>query len=93
MKVIKLKDGINISRLTDHGFSEDPANCEVGDTYYHLNNYFAEIGDFRVTVSTISGHVDILCLTKESGLHNMFDLSPIANLFSSGLVVVEEVAA
>lgn len=90
MKTVKLKKGIGLDKLFAFGFEEDQANCEKGDTYYHLNNYYVQKGDFRITVSTISGHVDILCLAKESGLYNMFDLTPLFDLMTSGLVEIED---
>jgi len=86
MGFIKLKDDIDFGKLEALGFIEDPANCEPGDTYYHLNNYYLQIGDFRITVSTISRHIDILCLVREVGLHNIFNLKPLYDLISSGMV-------
>lgn len=87
-KCVRLKKGINIEALRNYGFIEDPQNCEdEGDTYYHLNNYFLQLGsDFRITVSTNDGHIDILCLAKESALHNVFNLSPLFELFEAGYV-------
>jgi len=86
MDFIKLKDDINFKELFKFGFVEDPTNCEYGDTYYHLNNYYLQIGDFRITVNTISRHIDILCLAKEKGLHNIFNLKPLYGLISNDMV-------
>ncbi len=85
---VRLKKEVDIETLSNYGFIKDPANCEdEGDTYYHLNNYYLQIGsDFRITVNTIDRHIDILCLAKESVLYNMFNLKPLFILFETGYV-------
>lgn len=89
MEFMRLKEDVEFKNLVDFGFEEDPANCEKGDHYYHLNNYYTQVGkDFRVTVNMIDRHIDVLCLAKESGLHNMFNVKPLFDLFSNGLVEV-----
>lgn len=85
---VRLKKEVNIKVLHNYGFIKDPANCEdEGDTYYHLNNYYLQTGDnFRITVNTFDGHIDILCLAHESVLYNMFNLEPLFELFEAGYV-------
>jgi hypothetical protein len=89
---VKLKDIKDLTKLTEYGFIEDPANCEVGDHYYHSNNYYLWVnGDFRITVNTHDGHVDVLCLADESGLYTMFYLKPLYDLFASGLIEIQNI--
>lgn len=85
---IKLKDGIDFKELVKYGFEEDPVNCEKGDTYYHLNNYYIEIGDFRITVNILDRHIDILCLVSEGGLYNIFNLKPLYQLIIDDMVEI-----
>lgn len=89
MEFIRLKDDVDFGKLNEFGFEEDSANCEKGDHYYHLNNYYIQVGkDFRVTVNMLDRHIDILCLTSETGLHNMFNIKPLYDLISFGLTEV-----
>lgn len=94
MKFIKLKDDVDFKILKTFGFQEDEANCEFGDSYYHLNNYYIQVNkDFRITVNTNNRHIDILCLAEEHGLYNIFNLKPLYDLISIGItevVVVKE---
>ena len=83
---IKLKDCVSFDDLIKYGFVEDEANCEAGDTYYHLNNWYTQIGNFRVTINIHSRHIDILCLPKDRVIHNMYNLSVIYRLITDGLV-------
>ena len=86
---IKLKDGVGFNKLIEYGFEEDPVNCKKGDTYYHLNNYYIQVNDtFRITVNMLDRHIDILCLVNESGLYNIFNLKPLYQLITNGLVEV-----
>lgn len=86
---IKLKDSVNIDELTKFRFNKDPANCEdEEDHYYWLNNYFYDMDEWRITVNTVDRHIDILCLCKESGLHNIFNLKPLFDLISNNMVEV-----
>ena len=91
MECIKLKNDIDFTKLITFGFTEDPANCEPGDTYYHGNNFYKQIGDFRITVNIHSRRIDMLCLAKETGLHNIYNLKPLYDLISSGMIEVGEV--
>ena len=89
MECIKLKKDVDFKQLIAFGFEEDSANCEPGDHYYHLNNYYAQVGrNFRITVNMLDGHIDVLCLANESGLHNIFNIKPLFDLLTSGLVEV-----
>jgi hypothetical protein len=89
MEHIRLKKEVDFKKLIEFGFEEDQANCEIGDHYYHLNNYFVQVGkEFRVTVNILDRHIDVLCLASEPGLHNMFNIKPLYDLLSSGLVEV-----
>lgn len=85
---IKLKDDIEFKKLKKYGFFEDEVNCEEGDHYYHLNNYYIEIGNFRITVNMIDRHIDILCLSNETGVHNIFNLKPLYDLIVNNMVEV-----
>jgi len=91
MECIKLKNDIDFTELDKFGFMEDPTNCEPGDHYYHLNNYYNQIGDFRITVNTHSRRIDILCLARKAELYNIYNLKPLYDLISGGMVVVGEV--
>jgi hypothetical protein len=89
MEFVKLKDEVNFEKLTDFGFVEDDSNCEKGDVYYHLNNYYVQAGkDFRVTVNILDRHIDVLCLAQETGVHNIFNVKPLFELLTSGLVEI-----
>lgn len=83
---IKLKDGIDFAKLLEFGFMEDEVNCEKGDHYYHLNNYYIQIDDFRITVNMLDRHIDILCLASEKRLYNMFNLKSLYQLVSNNMV-------
>jgi len=85
---IKLKDNINLNKLAQYGFIEDPTNCEhPEDHYYHLNNWFCQINnEFRITVNTNNRHIDILCYVEETGLFNIFNLKPLYNLIKDNMV-------
>lgn len=83
---VRLKKNVSIEELKSFGFEPDPVNCELGDTYYHLNNYYVPIGDsFRVTISIHGGQVDILCLSQTGQLENMYDLKLLYDMFSSDM--------
>lgn len=88
MNIVRLKKDVPFKTLKEYGFVEDDANCEPGDHYYHGNNYYLEKGDFRITVNMHDRHIDILCLAKETGVHNIFEVKPLFDLFTSGLVEV-----
>lgn len=87
MEFVKLKDDVDFEKLKEFGFEEDPNNCEVGDHYYHLNNYYIQVGeDFRVTVNMLNRCIDVLCLPKVTSVYNMFNVTPLFDLMTSGLV-------
>lgn len=89
MESIKLKKEVDFKELIQFGFEEDPSNCDAGDHYYYMNNYYVQVGkDFRVTINMHDRHIDVLCLASEPGLHNMFNIKPLYDLLSSGLVEV-----
>ena len=89
MESIKLKDNIDLNLLKEFGFQKDINNCESGDHYYHLNNYFIEIGNFRITVNTVYRNIDILCLAKDAELYNIGNLKPLYELISKDMVELE----
>lgn len=90
MECIRLKDSVPFQKLIELGFVEDPVNCEEGDHYYLNNYYFSVTEEFRITVNLLSRHIDVLCLPKDTGLHNMFNLKPLHDLLINGLVEVVE---
>lgn len=89
MDYIKLKDDVPFHILTRFGFEEDSANCEPGDHYYHLNNYYIQINnEFRITVYMTNRCIDILCLPSDTCVHNIYNIKPLFDLISNGLVEI-----
>lgn len=85
--MLYIKDTVNFNQLSEYGFVEDEANCnDPEDHYYYLNNWYCQNGNFRITVSTLSKRLDILCLAKDRELYNIYDFDVLFDLFNDGLI-------
>lgn len=89
--MLKLKGNIPIERLKCYGFEEDPSNCEhPEDHYYWLNNWFNQITpEYRITVSTIDRHIEILSL-GEAGLRNTSNIEVLYKMIIDDIVEMKE---
>jgi len=89
--MLRLKEYIPIERLSDYGFEEDPNNCEhPEDHYYWLNNWFNQITpEYRITVSTIDRHIEILSLGDE-GLRNTHNIDVLYKMFEDDIISMKE---
>lgn len=87
MPYLKLKDHVPFDALLPYGFIEDPANCEPGDHYYHMNNHYYDGGTntFRLVVEHLDRRVSMLHRGADD-LRQFDDLSVIAKLTADGLV-------
>jgi len=85
--MLKLKDDISINILEKYGFEEDMNNCEhPEDHYYWLNNWYNQITpEYRITVSTIDKHIEILSL-GESGLRNTKNIEVLYRMIKDDIV-------
>lgn len=91
MYFIKLKDNIQFNELEKFGFEEDTVNCEQGDYYYYLNNYYAQIDkEFRISINMHSRYIELLCLPSDLSVHNIYNLKPLVDLIINDLVEIEE---
>ena len=85
--MLKLKENIPINILENYGFEEDPNNCEhPEDHYYWLNNWFNQITpEYRITVSTIDRHIEILSL-GEAGLRNTRNIEVLYKMIKDDII-------
>lgn len=88
---MKLKESVEFKELEKFGFIEDPANCEVGDTYYQENNYYYEFNgsygaEFRLVVNLYDREIKLLALSKERGLIELYNLNIFKELIENNLI-------
>lgn len=85
--MLKLKENIPFSTLKKYGFIADPTNCEhPEDHFYWLNNWYNQINDeYRITVSTIDKHIEILSL-GEAGLRNTKNIDVLYKMIKDDII-------
>lgn len=85
--MLKLKENIPTTVLKKYGFKEDICNCESPeDHYYYLNNWYNQISnEFRITVSTIDKHIEILSLGDE-GLRNTKNIEILYKMIKDNII-------
>jgi hypothetical protein len=85
--MLRLKEDIPIGILDKYGFEEDPNNCEhPEDHYYWLNNWFNQITpEYRITVSTIDKHIEILSL-GDAGLRNTKNIEVLYRMIKDNII-------
>ncbi len=85
--MLKLKEEIPIQILSKYGFEEDMCNCEhPEDHFYWLNNWFSQITpEYRITVSTIDKHIEILSL-GDAGLRNTHNIEILYRMIKDDII-------
>jgi len=85
-----MKYNDTFEKLKDYGFEEDLANCEVGDHYYHGNNYYYQDKNFRIVINMHCKTIEIMCLPEDTCVNNNYKiLNKIVELTNDGLIDLE----